>query len=152
MLDIVPTGTAIAPMSPEAIDKVRQLETMALALPQVPIRTEHVLHAGMYARTIVIPAGVMLTGALIKIPTLLIAQGEAVAYIGADEPMRLGGYTVIAAAAGRKQAFLALTDLRLTMIFPTAAESVQDAEWEFTDEAEALFSRRGENVVIAEGK
>ena len=142
MLDIVPAAPVIAPMSVEAIDKVRELEAMALDLPQVPIRTGHVLHAGLYARTIVIPAGVMLTGALVKIPTVLIAEGEAMAYIGTDQPMRLRGYSVIAAAAGRKQAFLALSDLHLTMIFPTAAKTVEAAEWEFTDEAEALLSRR----------
>src|SRR3954451_13515341 len=57
-------------MSPAAIDQVRRLEDAALQLPQVAIETGHVLHAGLYARTIQIPAGVLLTGALIRIATL----------------------------------------------------------------------------------
>ena len=39
----------------------------AASCRQVPIETRHVLHAGMYARTICIPAGVLITGALVKV-------------------------------------------------------------------------------------
>ena len=45
-----------------------------LECPQVAIQTTHHFHAGLYSRTIRIPAGVMITGALIKIPTLLAAR------------------------------------------------------------------------------
>lgn len=141
----------IPAMDNVAIEKVRRLEELALRLPQVEIPTAHVIHAGMYARTIMIPAGILLTGALIKIATLLIIQGDVTAYIG-DQTLELQGYNVLPAAANRKQAFVAKTDTFLTMIFPSKATCVRDAEEEFTDEAEALISRKAlNNITITEG-
>lgn len=131
----------ISAMSDEAIRKVQDLERLNTMLPQVAIDTHHALHAGMYARTIRIPAGVMLTGAKIKIPTVLILSGDAEVYTG-DKSVRLTGYHVITADAGRKQAFLAYADTYLTMLFPTDAQTVAQAENEFTDEADSLLSRK----------
>ncbi|CAN5192002.1 hypothetical protein BH10PSE6_BH10PSE6_16910 [soil metagenome] len=142
MTDLVAVAPRIPAMSPAAIDKVRQLEQLAGAQPQVPIVTGHVIHGGLYARTICLPAGVMITGALVKRATLLIVSGDARAYIGDDEPLRLQGYTVLPASAGRKQAFVALADTHLTMLLPTQARTVEDVEREFTDEIEILLSRR----------
>ncbi|MDY0242698.1 MAG: hypothetical protein RBR34_11020 [Rhodospirillaceae bacterium] len=127
-------------MSPQAVEAVRRLETESLKLPQVAIPTEHVFHAGMYARTICIPADVMLTGALIKIPTLLILAGDALVYTE-DGATRVTGHQVMLGAAGRKQAFLAIADTMLTMVFATGAATVEEAETEFTDEVDLLFSR-----------
>lgn len=135
------TTEQIAPMSPAAVAKVRALESAALQRPQVPIETLHTFHAGLYARTITIPAGVLLTGALIKIPTLLIFNGDAIVY-GEGGGQRLTGYHVLSASAGRKQAFCALADTQLTMVFATDALTVEAAEAEFTAEAELLLSRR----------
>lgn len=154
MTDLAVIAPRIPAMSPAAIDKVRQLESLASERPQVAIMTEHVLHAGMYARTIRIPADTMITGVLVKLATLLIVQGDAVAYIGEDEPMRLRGYTVLPASKGRKQAFVALAETHMTMLFPTAARSVEEAEHEFTDETDILLSRRdvGNNHVVITGE
>lgn len=142
----------IRSMRPAAINRVRELEAAALALPQVAICTHHVLHAGVYARTICIPAGVALTGAEIKLATLLIIHGRVRVGTDDDEPIELDGYNVIPASAGRKQAFLALTDTHLTMIFPTRAITVAQAEDEFTDEAARLFSRIGANTIQITGE
>jgi hypothetical protein len=139
--NLVSVRPAIAPMSPQAIDKVRRLERQRAALPQVSLRTDHLFHAGMYARTIRIPAGVVITGALIKVATLLIVQGEARIYAEGGT-FDVAGYNVVPAAAGRKQAILAESAVSLTMIFPTAARTVAEAEAEFTNEAELLGSRR----------
>lgn len=133
--------TAIPAMTPQQIDKVRQLETMALTHEQVPIVTEHVIHGGMYARTIMVPAGTMITGALIKVPTTLIVQGDCTVYIG-EGPVEVHGYNVIPASAGRKQAFIAHTDTWLTMMVATDAKDVDGAEQHFTDEVELLGSHR----------
>jgi len=141
MPDLAPSRTHIAPMSAAAIDRVRRLESLASTLPQVAIDTDHVFHAGVYARTIKVPAGVMITGVLIKIPTLLIVQGDAVVHIE-DGALELRGYNVVPAGAGRKQAFVALTDTHLTMIFATDALDVDAAEREFTDELDKLTTRR----------
>ena len=141
MADVILSRPTIPAMSEVAIGKVRQLERIAVMLPQVPIRTDHVLHAGLYARTVMVPAGVLITGVLIKIATLLIVQGDALVYIG-GKPTRLNGYNVVPAAAGRKQAFITESDVHLTMIFPTDARDVDEAERQFTDEVELLASRK----------
>ena len=143
----------IVAMSPDTIEQVRRLESLALALPQVPIETTHVLHAGLYARTIRVPAGVLITGALIKLATLLVIEGDVLVHAEGG-PLRLTGHHVLPAAAGRKQAFLAQADTHITMIFATAAQSVAEAEREFTDEADILASRRSSesNHVIITGE
>lgn len=135
------TRSAITSMTPEAIDKVRQLEARTAELEQVEIPTDHVLHGGMYARTIRIPAGVLLTGAHIKRATMLVISGHVTVFIGAGT-IEITGYQVLPASAGRKQAFLAHADTFVTMLFPSEAASIEAAEHEFTDEADRLLSRR----------
>lgn len=135
-------AAVIPPMSSEAIDKVRRLETAMLKEAQCEVQTEHLIHGGVYFRTIKMQAGNLLAGALIKIPTTLIVSGHVVIYIE-GEPTRFEGYHIIPASAGRKQAILAHDATDLTMLFPTSASTVEAAEAEFTDEAATLASRTG---------
>lgn len=146
MSELATIEKLIPTMSSDAVDKVRDIENMLRTLPQTDIRTDHLIHAGMYARTIYIPAGVVLTGALIKLATVLIFSGKATVYLG-DRIMDLEGYHVLAASAGRKQVFVTHEDTWLTMIFPSQAHSIAEAESEFTDEAEMLMSRTGEESI-----
>jgi hypothetical protein len=138
-------------MSEAAVNSVRRLEQAAREMPQTPIETSHLFHAGMYARSIEIPAGVMLTGALIKIATILIISGDVIMYIN-GQARELHGYHVFAASAHRKQAFVALTDTSMTMLFPSQAKTVEQAEEEFTGEADLLFSRAGANNITMTGE
>lgn len=138
-------GNQVLAMSAPAIENVRRLEKAAAELPQVSIETEHAFHAGLYARTVRIPAGVVITGALIRIATVLIVSGEAVMY-GEDGPETLSGYNVLSASAGRKQAFVALSETYLTMLFATDAKTVAEAESEFTVETDLLVSRRSDAI------
>lgn len=124
----------------KSIEKVRGVETMIRAMPQVAIETTHIIHGGMYARTAKIPAGTLITGTEIKIATMLIVHGSASIY-GAEKTIEVIDGAVLAASAGRKQAILARTDIELTMLFPTKAVTVEDAEAEFTDELDLLSSR-----------
>lgn len=140
-------------MTSDEIQGVREVEFVSMALPQIDIATTHVIHAGMYARTIFIPAGVLVTGVLIKIGTILIVCGNVLVYLG-DEIIELQGYNVLPASANRKQAFATKTDTYLTMIFPSNAENVEKAEKEFTDEVDMLISRNGSvnNQIIITGE
>lgn len=152
MAELVPLS--IGSMSVSAIDQVRRLEGLAMQLPQVAIETGHVLHAGLYARTVRVPAGVVITGALVKIATLLVIDGDVLVHVDDGPPLRLQGHHVLPARAGRKQAFFAQADTHITMIFATAATTVAEAEAEFTDEADLLVSRRnvGSNHIIITGE
>lgn len=134
-------------MSDSVITNVRDLEDKLLTAPQTAIHTHHVIHAGMYARTIFVPADTVLTGVLIKIATLLIASGDFAIYVGDDAPIHeSGNNVVIPAAAGRKQVVRTVTDTHFTMLFATGAQTVEDAECEFTDEYERLMSHSEPNT------
>lgn len=141
-------------MTGSAIGKVRKLEAANLARPQVKLPIQHTLHGGMYVRTVFIPAGVLLTGALVKLPTVVMVAGDATVYIGDKVPLQTHGLlNILPASAGRKQAFLARSDIFVSMMFPTQATTVEEAEREFTDEHERLASRRDEmNVVNITGE
>ncbi len=139
--------SAMPAMSPSAIDRVRVIEGENLARPQTDLRFEHRFHAGVYARTMIVPElpeghGCLITAALIRVPTLLVSQGNALVYVGEDKPLRLSGHRVIEAAAGRKTAYVAGSGFHLTMIFATDAKTVEEAEEEFTAEAHMLQSRK----------
>lgn len=153
MGEIVDFKSRVPAMTGEAVGKVRALETLITGLPQTPISTHHVLHGGTYARTVMIPAGTVITGALVKVPTTLIVCGDCTVFIG-EESIRVKGYNVFAASAGRKQAFNAHSDLFLTMVFATEAQTVEQAEDEFTDEAHLLLSRCdfAENHILITGE
>jgi len=140
-------------MTAEDVEKVRDLEKYILGLPQTKIDTQHIFHSGIYSRTIKIPAGVVLTGALIKRSTTLIVCGDVTVFIG-DRTLDLNGYYVLPASAGRKQAFYAKSDTYLTRQFATTAKTVEEAEEEFTDEAHSLFSRKDDyvNTVVVTGE
>jgi GNAT superfamily N-acetyltransferase len=134
------------------VEHVKWIEDIVKQVPQVPIATHHVIHAGVYSRTICVPKGVVLTGALTKIPTTLTICGHASVLVGDSEEVEIRGYQVLAASAGRKQAYIAHADTFITMSFKTDARTVEEAEEAFTDEAEFLFSRTGENEVLITGE
>lgn len=140
-------------MDREHVAMVRNAEAILREMEQVHIETQHTIHAGMYARTILIPAGVLLTGALIKRATLLVLSGHATVYVGGRE-LTFSGYNVLPASAGRKQIFYAHKDTHLTMVFPTQAATVEQAETEFTDETGLLMSRHsaGHDLVQITGE
>lgn len=122
-------------------------EFMLKETPQVEIQTEHIIHGGMYARTIRLQPGTLICGCLYKVPTMLVVNGSARVYVG-DGWTDVAGYNVIAASSGRKQLFLALGQVEITMMFATKAKTVEEAENEMTDEADMLVSRRDGNDLI----
>lgn len=141
-LQVVAEG--LPAMSREALEKARALHRAMEAMPQVEIEITHCLHDGIYTRTAFVPAGHLVMGVLIKIPTTVIVSGHAQVFIG-DETREVQGYQVIPAAAGRKQAALAIEDTYFSMSFRTDATTIKEAENEFTDEAEQLTTRRSNN-------
>jgi len=134
-------NTALTPTSEEVLDRLYETQEKMLSLVQEGIQTDHVLHAGMYSRTITMPPHTKLMGALIKIPTLVITVGDGAVFVN-GEWKAVRGYQVIPGCKDRKQAFFSLGPLIVTMIFPTKAKTVDEAEREFTDEHELLLSRR----------
>lgn len=130
-------------MSDHAVGKVRQVEDFSMKhLPQIEVPIEDGLHAGMYYRTAHLEPGTGMTGVFIAVSTLLIVRGDALIYIGEAEPVPVSGYNILKAEAGRKQAFYAASFVDITMIFPTSAQTENEAEAEFTNEVHLLQTRR----------
>lgn len=119
----------------EVIERVKQL-------PEIEIKIDHFIHAGLYVRTCFIPAGCVIVGALIKVPTVVEVSGKCKVTVGAMTKL-IEGYVVLKAEAGRRQAFLAIEDTYVTMTFSTKAKTVKDAEKEMTDEYELLTTNNG---------
>jgi hypothetical protein len=143
----------IPQMDNSSIDAVKRFENFSLQCPQEDIATQHLIHAGMYARTILVKKDTVITGALIKIPTILIINGHVVVTIG-NEAIELVGHHVLPASKHRKQAFLTKEDTYITMVFATTANSVEEAEGEFTDEGDLLISRKTDasNEIVITGE
>lgn len=134
-------GGALPVTAEPALREIENLEAWMLQLPQEEIETSHLFHAGMYTRTIRMPKGVVLTGARMKRATVVIVAGRALMLAG-DTWAELEGYNVLPGSAGRKQVFVSLSEVFITMVFPTGAKTVEAAEAEFTEDAERLLSRR----------
>jgi hypothetical protein len=141
------SSLAIPVMSDKMRSELGLVQQQMLALPQVEVQTDHVIHSGVYTRTIRLAAGVVLMGALIKIPTTLIVSGRTKVFTG-ENWIELDGYHVIPARAGRKQIFITGTETSITMIFRTDATTVEQAESEFTDESDLLMSKQSENDTV----
>lgn len=139
--------TSIIPaMNDASIAKVRELTDKSLReLEQFPFITRHRLHAGQYFRIVTIPASDsdagLATGVLVKRTTILIVIGDHVTvYMGeGEEPRHVNGWQVLLGSAGRKQAFLSKGAFTMIMSFATNAETIAEAEAEFTDEIELLW-------------
>lgn len=127
-------------MSETALALVRRFEKEALALPQIGIPTDHLIHAGMYARTIFMPKDSLVTGTLIKISTIVIMTGHTIWYVGEDAPIRRIGYDIVPASPGRKQVVVAIEDSHITMLSRYDGDTLEGAERNFTDEYDLLGS------------
>lgn len=136
-------NVAIAEIPPATVEELAQLklgiEKMKEA-PQVEIKTKSFIHAGIYCRTCLVPKGIALAGALIKIPTVVTVSGD-VAMTYAGKTIRLKGTHIFRASAGRRQIFVAYEDTVISMAFATSAKTLLEAEAEFTDETDLLMSR-----------
>jgi hypothetical protein len=135
--------------------RVDELQDLLADLTQGDLATEHVFHGGMYARTVRLPAGVIVTGTLLRIPTLLIVHGECEMLAGNDT-LHVSGYGVLPGSAGRKAVIVTRSPVEMTMIFPHRPTSddvgnmIAAAEATFTDEHEKLLSKSSvyDSVVI----
>jgi hypothetical protein len=134
-------------MGDKILAPLLETQEKLLSLPQIEVDTEHIIHGGMYIRTIRIAPEVVLMGALVKVSTVLIVSGKTAVFTG-EGWIELDGYHVIPACAGRKQIFVTREETSITMIFRTDAKTVAQAEEEFTSEAEALMSRNNDNDTV----
>lgn len=132
---------SLKPSTPEAIEWLDSVHEEILKYEQCPVHTKHLIHGGMYARTILLKPETKMVGSKINKPTILIVNGSASVLSGKGR-IELEGYNVIAGAPGRKQFFWTHSDVEMTMLVATEAKTVEEAEDEVFAEADMLMSRR----------
>ena len=138
---VAPITAALVPPTPAMLAQLAAVDRLILSCPQVELATEHLIHGGMYARTIRLAPETKMMGSLIRRATILIVQGDCSILIG-NERVELKGYNVIPGCAGRKQLFWTHGPVEMTMIYPTSVQTVEEAEDEIFAEADQLMSRK----------
>ena len=153
MSELAPLYTRVPRSTPKAIEKVATLATALKQLPQVTFITEHMLHAGMYTRTVRLPPGTVCAAVLIKVPTVLILIGDCEVWSN-DELIYTHGYSVLPGSAGRKIAFVTRSPVCMSMMFPSTATTVDEAQRQFTNEHELLvpLDRADEHIALITGE
>lgn len=132
--------SAVAEHEPQMREKVLALEREVQRLPQVDLQTTHVLSGGIYARTVHIPAGAVVTGATHKKDHVCVIQGDITA-LTEDGPVRFTGHHVIAAKAGIKRAVVAHAPTTWTTLCRTELADLHEIEAELVEEHEQLQTR-----------
>ena len=118
-----------------------RLESELLGLPQVDLSTTHLVHGGMYARTILIPGGTLLTGALTEMDNICVLYGDIT--VTTDKgTQHLQGFNVLPAKAGAKRAGIAHADTWWTTLIPTELTDIEAIEDSMTSESDRLHTRR----------
>lgn len=121
--------------------KYDTLTNELLKLPQVDLETTHVISGGLYARTIRIPAGVVLTGAIHNKDHIDIMQGD-VTVTTHEGTKRLTGHHVFETKAGLGRAGFAHSETLWTTICSTELTNLQDIEDELVANPEQLQTRQ----------
>lgn len=148
----IPYFVSLSSCSDSWLKTLTYAESIAKRAEQTLLLTHHVLHGGMYARTITMPEGTVLFGALLRIPTLLIVEGACM-FRSENGDHYTNGYSIIPGSKGRKTLAVALSKVSMTMIFPTQARTVDEAEREFTDDWASLMSRQSlDDTVVVTGE
>lgn len=146
MNEIAERSPLLVAVDYSTLEKLRALDAKLIALVQADITIDHLIHGGMYARTAHVPADTIVSGVLLRRATVLVLHGDVTVFTGA-ESVRLTGFHVLPGSAGRKQLFRTHAETHMTMLLSSAAQSVDEAEHDFTDEPELLMWTPG-NVTI----
>ena len=120
---------------------VKVLEQHLLTLPQIDLETQHIVHGGVSARWILIPAGGTLTGALTNLANVCVVVGDITVTTEAG-PRRLTGFHVLPAEPGAKRAGHAHADTWWCTVHHTKLTDIAAIEDEMTAEAAMLQTRR----------
>ena len=106
---------------------VYRIEQYLKTLPQVEMPVDHQFCHGLYARSITIPAGVMLTGAVHKDECFFVVRSGSILITTDDEPIKADAGFMAVSKAGSKRIGLALTETTVTT-FHSNPEELRDPD------------------------
>nr|DAG54486.1 MAG TPA: hypothetical protein [Caudoviricetes sp.] len=105
----------------------------------VDLPIEQHLHAGMYSRTVMQPAGILCTAVMVRVPTQLIVHGKCRIFCDGAF-FDIDGHRVLEGLPGRQIIVYTIEDTWGTMCFGTKATTIEEAEKEFAGDAYRLLS------------
>lgn len=143
MEQLIKQTKALPSLNETEQEVMQEVVLEALSREQVHIPIDHFLWAGTYVRTCYIKKDEVVVGAFVKIPTVVIVSGCCKVVVG-SKCETIKGYQVLKGYQGRRQAFRALEDTTVTMMFATKAKTLLEAEQEMTDEWELLTTNNKE--------
>lgn len=111
-------GFAPAP-APTMRQKVEQLETSMVGLPQVHCPVAHFTAPGMIARRMEIPAGTVVVGAIHKVEHLIVIAKGRLRIVTEDGTRDVGAGDILTCKPGMKNAVTALEDSAWVNLFAT---------------------------------
>jgi hypothetical protein len=133
---------------------IYRLEAELLKLPQVDMPVDHDFCNGLYARTMHIPAGTVLTGAVHKEESFfLVRKGELI--VSTDNgPRTLKAGDMSVSKIGTKRAGIALTEVEVTTFHANPSnEQDPQALWDmFTIPAPAIALETAKTAQLEESK
>jgi len=101
-------------LPPRDHEGLRRLEAKILELPQVDMPVEHAHCDGLYARTIKIPAGVVLTGKAHRHECFFVVRRGRIAVTKGDAVVLLEAGDMLVTPAGSMRAGVTLADTEVT--------------------------------------
>jgi len=133
---------------------IYSLEAELLKLPQIDMPVDHDFCNGLYARTMHIPAGTVLTGAIHRSESFfLVRKGELI--VSTDNgPRTLKAGDMSVSNIGTKRAGIALTDVEVTTFHanPTNEQEPQNLWNLFTIPAPTLTIKDTQTTHLEESK
>ena len=118
-------------------EKVLHLESILEKIPQINIPINHYFADGVYAREMIIPANVVLTGAVHKTCHLSILSKGKIQVVSNDEVIELSAPATILAKAGSKRAIHAIEESVWTNIHATNETDIDKIVEELTESTAA---------------
>jgi hypothetical protein len=107
------------------------LEKALLELPQVDMPVVHDFCDGLYARTLIIPAGVCLTGAIHRDASFFVVRSGVLVITDGESQVQVGPGFMASTPAHTKKAGIAVTDVVCTTFHPNPSGITDpDALWE----------------------
>ena len=108
--------------------RIRELEATLLQLPQQDIEIRHQFSGGMYARSMLAPAGSLITGEIYKkAHYVALAFGRVTVVTETEGAQHFKAPAMWAAPAGTKRVILVLEDTLWTTIVATEALTPEEA-------------------------
>ena len=115
----------------EMLDKILQLEEGLIQEEQIMLDVQHDFAPGIYARTLFIPAGTLLTGKIHRKELMNILVSGTLHITYGDETEVMDSPKVFNSYKGSKKAIYAETDAVLMNIHPTELDDLDEIEDEF---------------------